>query len=601
MKTDILTRSIDTARTGANIVETILSPAAVKTRGVKTLLTLHTDDPRIEAQPLYVSELTIGASTHNVIYQASMANTVYAWDADTGELIWQKNLGQPINGTQAIDFHNINEKWGILSTPVIDRARGVLYACSWISTDNSGNWNSGQHFLAALDLKTGELVHPLLNLEGATYDPGPGHPLQTFRSAERKQRAGLAMLGNVVVVTFGTTQETSRTARGWIIAVDTVTWSISATWCSTAIGSGGGIWMSGSAPAIQSDGLIWIVTGNGDFDGVLDFGESVVRLRYTAPVPPKGGSLTVTGSWTPWTDKERTRTAVPQATAIAMKMAGVDDTPKASNFRLMHYLAKKGIDVMAMHAGDWGDQDLGASGIVLIESKGIALVSGKDGILYTIDLANPGNTKPSDLTPQNAAANYAKLASPPILYTFYDATINPATTDPSALNVFAANESHHLHGTPVVWLSAIHGQMHFCGGENGNLRAWNIATNLSSTYLACSSAIASPDSQASPFGIKGGMPGWSIALSANGQQDGVIWAMIPYGDANTTLTNGRLLAYDATQFAHFNDGSSEIVPLWDSQDWGWNFLHPKFNRPVAVDGKVLVPTYDGRLFVLGLA
>ena len=601
MKTDIITRSIDTARTGANTAETILTPTAVKTRGVKTLLTLRTDDPRIEAQPLYVSELTIGATTHNVIYQASMSNTLYAWDADTGELIWEKNLGEPINGTQAIDFHNINKKWGILSTPVIDRTKGVLYACAWISTDNSGNWNSGQHFLAALDFKTGELVRPLLNLEGATYNPSPGHAVQTFKSAERKQRAGLAMLGNVVVVSFGTTQETSRTARGWIIAVDTVTWSITATWCSTVVGSGGGIWMSGSAPAIQSDGSIWVVTGNGDFDGALDFGESVVRLRYTAPVPPKSGSLVVIGSWTPWTDKERTRTAVPQATAMAMKMAGVDDKPKASNFRLMHYLAKKGIDVMAMHAGNWGDQDLGASGIVLIESKGIALVSGKDGILYTIDLANPGNTKPSDLTPQNAAANYAKLASPPILYTFYDPTINPATTDPTTLNVFAANVSHHLHGTPVVWLSAVHDQMHFCGGENGNLRAWNVATNRSSSYLACSSAYASPDSQASPTGPKGGMPGWSIALSANGQQDGVIWAMIPYGDANMTLTNGRLLAYDATQFAHFEDGSGEIVSLWDSQDWGWNFLHPKFNRPVAVDGKVLVPTYDGRLFVLGLA
>ena len=77
--------------------------------------------------------------------------------------------------------------------------------------------------------------------------------------------------------------------------------------------------------------------------------------------------------------------------------------------------------------------------------------------------------------------------------------------------------------------------------------------------------------------------------------------MIPYGDANTTLTNGRLLAYDAANLSHFADGSGEIVPLWDSQDWAWNFLHPKFNRPIAVDGKVIVPTYDGRVFVLGLA
>jgi hypothetical protein len=97
------------------------------------------------------------------------------------------------------------------------------------------------------------------------------------------------------------------------------------------------------------------------------------------------------------------------------------------------------------------------------------------------------------------------------------------------------------------------------------------------------------------------MPGWSIFLSANGNKDGIIWAMIPLGDANMTLTNGRLLAYDAANLASFADGSGEIVPLWDSQDWGWNFLHPKFNRPIAVDGKVIVPTYDGRVLILGLA
>ena len=66
-----------------------------------------------------------------------------------------------------------------------------------------------------------------------------------------------------------------------MIAVDTAKWAVAASWCSTGRGSGGGIWMSGAGPAIQSDGSIWVVTGNGDFDGKVDFGESVVRLRYT--------------------------------------------------------------------------------------------------------------------------------------------------------------------------------------------------------------------------------------------------------------------------------------------------------------------------------
>ena len=175
--------------------------------------------------------------------------------------------------------------------------------------------------------------------------------------------------------------------------------------------------------------------------------------------------------------------------------------------------------------------------------------------------------------------------------------MNPATPNPALLNRLPGNVTHHLHGTPVSWATAAHGQMHFCGGENGNLRAWALGADRQSAYLGCSSAVASADSPRPP----GGMPGWSIALSANENQNGVLWAIIPYGDANMELTNGRLLAYDAANIVRFADGSGEIIALWDSRDWGWNFLHPKFNRPIAVGGKVIVPTYDGRVFVLGLA
>jgi PQQ enzyme repeat len=599
MNTDVVTRSFDFARTGANTAETVLTPDAVRTRGVKNLMTLLTpDDPRLEAQPLYLSGINIQGKVRNALYQATMGNTVYAWDADTGELLWKTTLGTPINGSQAIDAHNINVKWGILSTPVIDRPAGLLYACAWISPDKSGDWQTGQHFVAALDLATGALKQgkPLLSLEGASFDPGQPGTKQEFRSIERKQRAALAMVNGAVIICFGTIQETAKSARGWVIAVDTAKWAIAATWCSTARGSGGGIWMSGAGPAIQSDGSIWVVTGNGDFDGEVDFGESVVRLRYTPASAKTQSSLKVTGWWTPWTDDGRTGGNPGGEDGTAMKMAHMAAMPRVSNFRMVPHLARMGIQPMDM-GGAWGDQDLAASGIVLVEQLGIGLVSGKDGILYTINLNDPGETAPSDLVPTTAPANYSRLAAAPILYTYFDASMNPATPNPATLNNLPGNRTHHLHGTPVYWLSAAHGQMHFCGGENGNLRAWTLGPAKSSTYLGCSAAVASANSPIPP----GGMPGWSISLSANGKNDGIVWAMIPYGDANMELTNGRLLAYDAANLARFADGSGEVVPLWDSQVWAWNFLHPKFNRPIAVGGKVIVPTYDGRVFVLGLA
>ena len=587
MAVGVTTRSFDAARTGANTRETVLSPQAVRTRGIGQSRILQVaDDPRLEAQPLYLPGVTIAGVAHDVVVQATMSNRVHAFDVETGTLLWSRYLGPPIRGSTAIDAHDINIDWGILSPPVLDPGAGRLYLCYWSSVDGSAEL--GEHFAAVLDVATGKPVHPALSLEGASFDPGAGLPVQRFRSMERKQRAGLCLAAGALLIPFGTIAETATSARGWIIAVDTGSWSIAATWCSTARGSGGGIWMSGAAPAIHSDGSIWVVTGNGDFDGVHDFGESVVRLRYTAPDAGRGATLSVTGWWSPWTDDARTGTPNPDAAALLPR------GPIPSNFRPVAHLARAGIMPADMGSA-WGDQDLGASGIVLVEELGVGLVSSKDGILYTVSLQTPGETTAADLTPAATPANYARLAAPPILYTFFDPAQSPAPARPAALNTLSGNVTHHLHGTPLLWKSARRGWMHFCGGENGNLRAWAVGPDRSSTYLACSTAYASPTAQG------GGMPGWSLALSADGGAGGIVWGMIPYGDANMEITGSRLLAYDAEDFAAFEGGGGEIVPIWDSQGWNWTMLHPKFNRPIIADGRVLVPTYGGQVLVLELA
>ncbi|WP_428374700.1 hypothetical protein [Lichenicoccus sp.] len=591
MAVSVTTRSFDAARSGANTGETMLSPQAVRTRGIRQARILRiADDPRLEAQPLYLPGLAIAGVRRDVLFQATMGNWVHAFDVQSGAALWSRCLGPPIRGSGAIDAHDINIAWGILSTPVIDAAAGRLYLCYWSSADGAAD--AGQHFAAVLDVATGEPVRPALSLEGAGFDPGDGLPVQRFRSMQRKQRAGLCLAGGVVLIPFGTIAETATSARGWIIAIATDTWSIAATWCSTARGSGGGIWMSGAAPAIHSDGSIWVVTGNGDFDGVHDFGESVVRLRYTAPEAGHAAMLAVTGCWSPWTDAARTgqgAATVATATATALLPRG----PVPSNFRPVAHLARAGIMPSDMGSA-WGDQDLGASGIVLAEELGIGLVSSKDGILYTVSLEKPGETKAADLTPASTPANYATLAAPPILYTFFDPAVSPAPARPTGLNTLSGNVTHHLHGTPLLWKSDKRGWMHFCGGENGNLRAWRIEPDKASTYLACSTAFASPMARG------GGMPGWSLALSADGGAGGIVWGMIPYGDANMEITGSRLLAYDAEDFAGFAAGGDEIVPLWDSQQWNWTMLHPKFNRPIIADGRVLVPTYGGEVLVLEL-
>jgi outer membrane protein assembly factor BamB len=593
----VTTRSFDLARTGANTHETILTPAAVRARGIKRLfsLTVPGDARGCEAQPLIVPGLALpNGAVHDVVFLATMANEVVAFDANNGQQLWERSLGRPINGSEEIDDHMINDHWGVISTPVIDLVAGILYACAWSSAD--GDWKNGQYSLHALRLTDGSPTQQPLNLEGATYNPGYGAPVQQFRSAERKQRAALSLTGGAVLIPFGTIQETATTARGWLIAADTRTWTISATWCSTARGSGGGIWHSGAGPAVDDQGFIYVVTGNGDFDGVTDFGESIVKLRYTPP-PSTGraGALVVVDLWTPWTDDGRTGGNPEGAAATAITAA----KPRASNFRLGPHLARLGLMPMGMATGEWSDQDFGSGGPVLAPG-GTLLVAGKDGILYTASTSSLGKTTLADLKPAKVAANYAKLKAPPIFYTYYPGPApSPEPENVETLNVFFAQRTHHLHGTPVLWQSETQGLMHFCGGENGNLRAWRLNANGSSSYLACSAEVASPQAPVP----SGGMPGWMISLSANGETDGIVWALAPAGDANMELTPGRLLAYDAANFGVYGDGSKQLVVLWDSWDWGTGcaFTHPKFNRPVAWEGKLFVPTYDGRIDVYGLA
>ena len=138
---DVLTRSYDAARTGMNTQETNLTPQKVGNNLLIRQVSLHiNDDPRIEAQPLYVSGVDIGGKRHDVVYVSTMANNIWAFDASNGKPVWQQpvHLGRPIrpNGTE-IDLFGINILWGILSTPAIDRATGTIYAVCWTSLDGT--------------------------------------------------------------------------------------------------------------------------------------------------------------------------------------------------------------------------------------------------------------------------------------------------------------------------------------------------------------------------------------------------------------------------------------------------------------------------------
>ena len=78
---NVLTANYDNARTNSNLNETILNHANVNSGQFGKLFTLSVDG-QVYAQPLYVGGVKLTGGTHNVVYVATMHNTVYAFDAD---------------------------------------------------------------------------------------------------------------------------------------------------------------------------------------------------------------------------------------------------------------------------------------------------------------------------------------------------------------------------------------------------------------------------------------------------------------------------------------------------------------------------------------
>lgn len=451
-----------------------------------------------------------------------------------------------------------------------------MYACAWASPD--GTPANARHWLHAVSIADGHAVHPPLDLEGATYDPGHGLPLQRFASAVRKQRASLLLVSGTVFVPLGSVKETNRDSRGWIITCDTRLWRVSAAWVAAAKGFGGGIWQAGSGLIADRAGFIYCMTGNGTFDAVTDWAESFLKLRYSPPEGGRPGSITVVDWWTPWTDDGRS----------GLDPSGDEYTlPMPTNLRAYTIAHDKG----------WDDMDLGPGGPVLMEDLGLVAGAGKDGILYVLKMNGMGKTQPAEL--DAPAGNYAKLAAPPIWFTYYPGPQVSATpNDISALNQLFFHRTHHQHGAPIYWRSTEHGPMLFCWGENGNLRAWGVGQNGGATYLACSAEVASAQSPVPP----GGMPGGMMCLSANGttQNTAVLWACIPYLDANMVVSPGRLLAYDATSFGTFPGGSTAPGSM------GQRGLEPRLQllqiHPAGRrQRQALCPDLDGRVDVYGLA
>jgi len=110
---------------------------------------------------------------------------------------------------------------------------------------------------------------------------------QDFNSTMRKQRSSLVETNvNGVKTVFGCSGTISKpaTAPTAFACVDVASNQVSAMLAMTD-GEGAGIWMGGQGAAADSNGFLYVLTGNGDFDAHTQWGESFLKLQYS----PLGG------------------------------------------------------------------------------------------------------------------------------------------------------------------------------------------------------------------------------------------------------------------------------------------------------------------------
>jgi hypothetical protein len=601
-----LTRSADNARSGWNPHETVLTQAAVATKGIRrvTIIPVIGDARGMEAQPLILPHVQTARGIRDVMVLPSMANVVRGVDAHDGSGIWQVTLGTPINGSQAIDFHNINDHWGCLSTGVIDPDLKRLYQVCWESRDGSRSPQTARYFMHVLRVSNGTHVVPPVMIAGKS-------GAQDFNATMRKQRSALTETNiNGVKAVFGCSGTIFETqagvASGYCFAFDVATNKNSAMLATTA-GEGAGVWMAGQGAAADPEGHLYVITGNGDFDGTSQWGESFLKLQYTPPADNTPGSLQVVDHWTPYTDFARTG----QAPKLADKMAGMSAPSEAvkpvgggmnmalADADVVKHTNERGkIAVLLfpkMATGAWADEDWGSAGPACIFSLNVCVATGKDGIAYPIRTTNLGGTTVNDLA--HANANCAKLAAAPVWLTMSPGPVNPCPEDPRTLNFFPWGLTAHLHMTPVQFHDPVlNSWTLFAWGENAQLHKWSVSPTGALTYVAQGHEFASSDVRGE---LPGGMPGGFCSGSSNGDDpnSAILVCTIPYGDANAHVVNGRLLVYDPVHLAA--DGSLKV--LWDSQQWAVTFLFNKFNPPVIDGGHIYVPNYNGGVDVYTLA
>jgi glucose dehydrogenase len=267
-------------------------------------------DGKVDGEPLYLSQLSINGGAHNVLYVVTEHDSIYAFNADTGSILWQKSaLGAGETTSDDHDCGQITPEIGITNTPVIDRQLGAIFFVA-MTKDATGKYHQRLH---ALNLATGAEMEGGPTEISATF-PGTGkfsqNGMQVFDPGQYAERVGLLLMNGYIFLGW-TSHCDQDPYTGWLMMYNETTLQQTSVVNLTPNGDPndphfeggeGSIWQAGSGLAGDSQGNLYFLTANGAFDLTLnssgmpahsDYGNSFVKVSSS------GGKLAVVDYFSP--------------------------------------------------------------------------------------------------------------------------------------------------------------------------------------------------------------------------------------------------------------------------------------------------------------
>ncbi len=356
----VVTQHNDLLRSGWNNKETKLTPSNVNVRQFGTVFKATVDD-QLYAQPLVAGNIIIGGKKRNVVYAATVNNTIYAIDGDSGTVYWSKNYtpasqrppkNTDMTGACGGNYNDFSGNMGIVGTPVIDSATQLMY---FVARSISSSRQFYQ-YLHAIDIKTGneKSGSPVLITASVSGNgSGSANNIVSFDPQKNNQRQALTLYNGKIFITYSSHCDWGP-YHGWILGYDAATLQQKSVYNATPNGYNAGIWQSGGGPSVDANGNMYIVTGNGsvgyngNLSDVINRGESALKLSL------KNDLIKVTDFFTP------------------------------KNYQSLEN----------------ADLDYGSMAAFLIPNSNLYLTGCKDGNLYVLDTANLGG--------YNASSNNVK-------------------------------------------------------------------------------------------------------------------------------------------------------------------------------------------------